>query len=144
MKRVILYAVLLFLAGASNGIMDDLQFHYQDTIFSKLKKERFWNPAISWTNKYAHDKEGKLIKPLRPKFWGSANFFAFTTDAWHLFKFIHLNALRLLMAFLFVELLRWDTGNQDDKRTWWGSIIFTWLLIVFVQQMGFILTYNLL
>lgn len=144
MRKSILYIALLFISGAANGIMDDLQFHYRDTVFSKLKNERFWNPAISWTNKYAHDKEGKIIKPLRPKYWGSTSYFVFTTDAWHLFKFIQQNALRLLMAFLFVEWLKWDSGRQDEKKTWWGSIIFTWALITFVQQIGFFITYNLL
>ena len=74
--------ILFFLAGASEGVMDTLQFHYYRCFFNSLNPT-FWNPYISWKNKYT------LGNPnLGAKFPGSTTIFVFTTDAWHLFKFI--------------------------------------------------------
>ena len=41
MQKFIPYIFLIFIAGATNGIMDDLQFHYTDTIFAKFENQKF-------------------------------------------------------------------------------------------------------
>jgi hypothetical protein len=65
--------------------MDKLQFHYHKCIF-KFNPDKynqlFWDASISWKNKY---KENSMTEP---KFYGSTTMFVFTTDAWHLFKFL--------------------------------------------------------
>lgn len=38
--------------------MDKLQFHYDRSIFSEFKNQQFWNPEISWKNKW---------EPYKPK-----------------------------------------------------------------------------
>jgi hypothetical protein len=80
------------LAGYSEAVMDTLSFHYKR---SKLKDDnsKFWNPSISWKNKYGVDG-------VTPKFPGSTTLFVFTTDAWHLFKFG-----RNLMLFIALPLI---------------------------------------
>lgn len=68
----------------SDAVMDKLQFHWNRTIFyihPSRYNPKFWNPEISWKNKWDEDT-------LKPKFWGSTTIFVFLTDAWHLFKFI--------------------------------------------------------
>lgn len=78
----ILVIVLIVIAALSKAVKDTLNFHYGNSIFSKLQPEQWWNPSISWVNKY------KSAQDLRPKFWGSTTIFVMITDAWHLFDFI--------------------------------------------------------
>jgi hypothetical protein len=73
--------VLIILAGIAEGFMDTLQFHYNISIFKLRPKQNFFNPSLSWVNKYKEDLK-------TPRFFGSTTLFVFTTDAWHLFKFV--------------------------------------------------------
>lgn len=80
---------LIFLAGLFNGVMDTLSFRYGRSIFPKNedefflgKDERFWNPEISWLNKYKNWPDDK-----RPKFFLSTTALVMFTDGWHLIKF---------------------------------------------------------
>jgi hypothetical protein len=50
----------------------------------------FWDPRESWKNKWKEDLKTE-------RFLGSSTIFVFTTDAWHLFKF-------LKNTFLFIGL----------------------------------------
>jgi hypothetical protein len=75
--------ILFMLAGMSEGVMDTLQFHYSNSIFYRFKNKLFWNPQISWQNKY---KDGDPTEG--PKFPLSTNLLVGLTDAWHLFKFL--------------------------------------------------------
>jgi hypothetical protein len=79
--------ILIILAAVSESIMDKLQFHYEKSIFSnELYKQAFWDPSKSWVNKWEEDLKTE-------KFLGSSTIFVFTTDAWHLFKFIRNTSL---------------------------------------------------
>lgn len=77
-------AILIFAQGICKGVCDTLQFHYSISIFSK-KNELFWNPAISWRNKY---KNGEPEQGER--FPGSTTVFVMFTDGWHLFDFLRI------------------------------------------------------
>jgi hypothetical protein len=80
--------VLIISAATAEAIMDKIQFHYDSSIFSNPKlKQNFWNPALSWVNKW---KDGSAREE---RFLGSSTIFVFTTDAWHLFKFVRNTAL---------------------------------------------------
>jgi hypothetical protein len=89
--------ICYFLAGASEGVMDKINFHYFKSIFREEDKfnQKFWNPEISWENKY------KDIVNYEPKFWGSTTFFVAFTDAWHFFQLIN-NFLVFLGLFLMI------------------------------------------
>lgn len=77
----ILGLVIVSLSAISESIMDKIQFHYNNSIFSNEKyNQLFWNPSESWKNKWKDDLKTE-------KFLGSSTIFVFTTDAWHLFKF---------------------------------------------------------
>ena len=43
---------LFFIAGICEAIMDKLQFHYESSIFRSYKNQLFWDPKLSWRNKY--------------------------------------------------------------------------------------------
>jgi len=90
MISLIIGIILVSIAGASKAIMDNLQFHFNRSIFkfNPVKyNPNFWDPTLSWVNKY---KEGSMTEP---KFFGSKTFFVFLTDAWHLFQMIMLTCL---------------------------------------------------
>lgn len=139
MRTVLLISSLVFLAGIFNGTMDALQFHYRETMFSRWNNDAFFNPAQSWMNKYKKDEEGKLVKPLRPRFWGSTTYFSFMTDAWHLAKFLYQGLLRAALVVLLAAAAK--TWNIKI-RLHWGVLL--WMALAFVQSLGFHLIYSLL
>jgi len=102
--------LMLFLAGAANGIMDLLQFHYLSSIFSTFKKQKFWNPQLSWENKWIWTYENSRGWPTpvkKEKFWGSSRWFVFITDGWHLVQFFTIKFLFLAVMF-HSEFMLWD------------------------------------
>jgi hypothetical protein len=101
MISLIIGIILVSIAGASKAIMDNLQFHFNRSIFNQLKyNQKFWNPTLSWENKY---KEGSMTEP---KFFGSTTYFVFTTDAWHLFQM-----LMLLCLFIGISITSFYSGS---------------------------------
>lgn len=86
--------ISILLAGASEAVMDKLQFHFNKSVFSNLK-HRFWNPKESSRNKW---KNGDKSKGER--FLFSSTLLVFTTDAWHLFKWLRNNFLFASTGFI--------------------------------------------
>ncbi len=99
----ILAGVLCVIAAAvCEGVMDTLQFHYMRSVFHQFSNKTFWDPTISWRNKY---RDGDPA--AGPRFPGSITVFVGLTDAWHLFKllrnvFVCLAVFLLLSAFISV------------------------------------------
>jgi hypothetical protein len=73
--------LIVCISAISEAVMDKIQFHYDSTRIKSFKNQLFWNPSISWKNKWK-DGEPKNGE----KFWGSSTIFVGLTDAWHLFK----------------------------------------------------------
>jgi len=69
----------MFLAGAFNGISQDVLFHYNEfeNTFPNTDPQ-FWDPSISWVNKY---KNGDPLQGAR--FPGSTTILVGTTDGYH-------------------------------------------------------------
>ena len=69
----------MFLAGAANGINQDLLFHYHEfeSTFPNANPQ-FWDPNISWRNKYLNGDPTQ-----GEKFLGSSTVFAGFTDGYH-------------------------------------------------------------
>lgn len=87
---------LLLLAvtiGTTKAIQDKLQFHFENSIFSKLGN--FWNPQQSWKNKW---KNGN--KEEGEKFFLSSTLLVSLTDAWHLFGLIRNFSIFLALGIL--------------------------------------------
>ena len=125
MRRIFNLVFLLFiLAGAANGIMDTLQFHYGATGFSPT--DQFWNPDISWKNKYADwDGEDKS-----PAFFLSTTVFSFLTDGWHLAQTIMLTCFQLAVVIMFGALLGFSEIPSGGKTD-----IFHYVFINFVNTL---------
>lgn len=76
--------ILFFIVSAfAEAVMDTLQFHYATSVFAMFKNQLFWNPELSWRNKY---KNGNPFDG--EKFLFSKTLFVGLTDGWHLFKLI--------------------------------------------------------
>lgn len=98
-------AILISLAGLSNAAMDKMQFHYSKSIFPKDqdlllgKSEQFWNPTLSWRNKYKDNDPTKGMK-----FPMSTGALVFLTDGWHLMQFFMLTFFQLAVTIPLIRL----------------------------------------
>ena len=81
---------LIIISGISKAIMDTLQFHFDQSIFRKLGS--WWNPLISWVNKYRWFQGNKILT------WLISNPFVLLTDAWHFFQSLY--SISFAAAFL--------------------------------------------
>jgi hypothetical protein len=82
--------ILFALAAICNAAGDTLVHRYTTSVFNKLDPT-FWNPAISWKNKYVNGQRRKLIGPI--------NYPVQLTDAWHLFKSLMLTFVGFAIAY---------------------------------------------
>lgn len=73
--------------------MDTLQFHWYKFRWKKQVNYQYWNPAVSWENKYINSNPKDGFKYKTP--WG---FMANFLDAWHLFKMIMIISLALAVV----------------------------------------------
>jgi len=91
---MVLSTLFFVLAACCNALMDTIQFHWYKFRWRDKVNAQFWNPAISWLNKYIdHDSK----KGLKYKGWlgWMSNFL----DAWHLFKMIMIFFFALSVIF---------------------------------------------
>ena len=112
MLSIILICICWILAAICNAVMDVLAFKYKLSVFKKLNPD-FWNPSISWRNKYKNN-----LYNQGPAFFGSTTFFAFTTDAWHLFQFLSNSFMTLSLVILINDLF--DTSLLTNILIFFG------------------------
>jgi hypothetical protein len=79
--------------ATSNAVMDSVDHHQSQSIFSKMKNQKWWNQNQGWKNKYIdYDTDIKNgIKPRRVKWtFGpiTMNKPVQLTDSWHFFKML--------------------------------------------------------
>jgi len=89
MTQILLLLIPLFfycLSGVIDAVMDTLKNHYTTSIF-KDKDPQFWNPNVSWTNKYIDGDVNKGHKKITILGF-SFNYPDALTDAWHILKII--------------------------------------------------------
>ena len=116
--------ILVILASYAEAVMDKINFHFDRSVFKEKKNQIFWNPQESWKNKWKEDLKTE-------KFLGSSTIFVFTTDAWHLHKFIRNTSLFIGLPLLY--FLQFNLGLPLDliisvsiSRFLYG-IVFTYL-----------------
>ena len=113
-------------AGICDGLSQTLYAHYGafENRFPNAN-DQYWNPYVSWTNKYANNDPN-----LGEKFPGSTTLFVFTTDAYHLFRTINK-----------VNLLTLGALEFSEKRPILNYAI-DFILYSAVYSAGFTLTYQ--
>lgn len=129
----IIVSVLLFaLSAFLKGICDTLQFHFYTSVFAD-KKPMFWNPQVSWRNKYKD-----YPTDPRPRFFGATTFLVALTDAWHLLDTLRTFAISTALCVLASPLLH-ISGNA------FVAWLVIWIALVFVIHSGaFHLSYTVL
>lgn len=78
---IIVIYILVILASICNAIMDITAHKFHRSVFKKLNPQ-YWNPEISWKNKYVDGDSNKG----RVKWFLNFDKPVQLTDAWHLFK----------------------------------------------------------
>lgn len=136
--QLLLVVALLVFSSISNGVMDTIQFHYQGSVFDG-GNDQFWNPKVSWENKYAKGPDG-IQRPYKPRYFGSTTFLSFTTDGWHLFKALFLWFNRAAMVVLFDLFL---IERSKSRLLRFGIACVAWIVLS-IAYMGFHLFYSII
>ena len=129
-KRSALVFLGGFISGAARGLHETIHYHYSS--FKRVHpnaNDKFWNPEISWLNKY----EDYPTLGKQPNYFGSTTFLAWTTDAKHLTDAINTGAL-VGSTCLF---------TIGEKRKWWEYIIDMGVMFA-GRSAGFYLTYDVI
>lgn len=131
---IIAVLALSILAGLADGVRDTLSFRYSQSVFPQDDGEQllgageiFWNPAISWRNKWENGDPAQ-----GERFLGSSTVFVWLTDGWHLMQFIMLSCFQLAIALPVVMLLR--------LRWWW--VLLAIVPLKFAFSLGFTLMFS--
>lgn len=134
-SQIIIILLLIFVAGMSKGVSDTLQFHYTKSVFSTFtNQEQYWNPAISWKNKYEDYDKGDKSEA----FLFSRSVLVWWTDAWHLAQTIQTLAWALALIFA----LRLSYRNGATKSYSIMELCFFFFLIYVAFYFGFIFLYG--
>jgi len=112
MAKIILiffiFILLTSIASISKAIMDTVNFHFESSIFSKIKSEKkrlWWNQSEGWKNKYKDRDHTK-----GRAFPGSMTWLVWVTDSWHFFQMIMLTSYELMIVLPIAILL---------SLSWW-------------------------
>ncbi|HEX7847191.1 MAG TPA: hypothetical protein VF476_15430 [Chitinophagaceae bacterium] len=117
---------LVFIAGASKGFNETLQFHWSYFRKKFPNANPLWfNPAVSWKNKYKnHDRS------QGPRFPLSTSVFVAFTDQYHLNTFIN------RMAWTSTLVIKIGEGKKPFKHYLFDALYYT-----ACHQAGFALMY---
>ena len=138
LKQYLVAAPVMFVSGMIDGTVESINYHYEDGF--KLRcpnaNDQFWNPAVSWKNKYKNNDPSQ-----GPKFFGSTNVFVFTTDAYHLLRATNRTLNIGTIAFYVNQSYR---EKELSKRKKWLKIGADFLILTAIRSVGFHATYSLL
>jgi hypothetical protein len=104
--------ILIAIAGMCNALYELIFVAYDQSIFKNLNP-LFWNPQVSWKNKWAQPfpqpAEDKwyyfgFVPLYKERFPYSSTIFVWITDAWHLFKAIMLTCIMAAIV-LYVPII---------------------------------------
>jgi hypothetical protein len=137
LKDYLLAGTAMFISGAADGTNESITWHYEDGFKLRCPKanDNFWNPALSWKNKYKNNDPA-----LGPKFAGSTNVFVFTTDAYHLLRGTSRTLDVATLSYYVNESYRTSTS----KKKKWLFIARDFLILSAIRSVGFHLTYSVI
>jgi hypothetical protein len=126
--EVLITLIIVALAAVCNAVMDVLQFHFKQSVFAEYD-EQFFNPAISWRNKYVNHDPVFGLK----KIFGLIPVPAAFTDAWHLAKSLMIGLL-LTAIVMYGYLVNQQTfaGLIDDFL--WLSLTWNIVFLTFYKK----------
>lgn len=127
----------MFVSGMLDGTIESISYHYENGFKQRLPKanDQFWNPAVSWKNKYYQNNA-----QLGPKFLGSTTIFACTTDAYHLLR----TTKRGIDAASLVYYMNKECKSNKTFSKRWKSEVKDFLILTAIRCVGFHLTYSIM
>jgi hypothetical protein len=130
---------LCLIAGICNGVMDTATFHFAQSRMVNWDPE-YWNPTLSWCNKWAGCQPGYERFPM------SSTLLVSLTDGWHLMKLLY-STLSLLGAMLilafFVYDVEWDDKTEKEYMRYLGACFATALVLTKIAiGVGFHIAYE--
>ena len=133
MAEIILILSIIF-AAIFNAVMDKLQFHFRNSIFPDTD----WvNPSRSWNNKY---KKNKI------KTYLLSTIFAWTTDLFHMAKFLWMRFLLFtVIMFKFADfkpIVNSVLNIQIDWVFYTFIYIMLWVIYSFTFELFFGIIFN--
>lgn len=102
-QNITIAIILIIISGISKAIQDKISFHWDKSVFSKIKNPKvvqWFNPETSWKNKYEWFPNNKVLT------WLISNPLVSITDAWHLFGL--LKNFLLLTTGIILPLYWWS------------------------------------
>jgi len=115
---ILLLSLFFFaLAAGMNAVMDTLVHHFSTSIFAGLN-DQWWNPAISWMNKYNYSFPWNITQ---------------ISDAWHLFKMLMI--ITIMYTFIF-------TGRRVVIT--WGRLLVYTILYGLAWNLSFNIFYDVI
>lgn len=128
-RRSLIISILMLIIGITSGTMDTLAHHFSTSIFAGID-DQFFDPAISWTNKY------KNCDPTQGEaFLFASTWLSWITDAWHMAKFMMLNCITLIAVSAVIP---------DGYKIRWYVCILLVLILRGAFQIGFTLFYDII
>jgi len=121
-----------------DGTVEGITWHYEEGFKPRCPKanDYFWNPALSWKNKY---KNGDPQQG--PKFFGSTNAFVYTNDAYHMLRSTSRTINGVAIAYYMNESFREKELSKNKK---WLRVGMDFVILTAIRTAGFHLTYSLL
>lgn len=135
LKYYLLAGSSVFVSGILDGTIETINYHYESGFKPRFPNanDQFWNPAVSWKNKY---KNGDPA--LGPKFTGSTTIFACTTDAYHMLR----TTKRTLDGGTLVYALNKSCTEKVSNKKKWKNIAKDFVILTAIRCAGFHLTYT--
>ena len=119
-----LAVMFLLFSSICNSVMDTLQFRFDNSVFARFEDRSYWDPDISWRNKW---KDGDPTKG--EKFLGSSTVLVFSTDAWHLFKSL---CIYSMIGFAVAMSPGFASLAKDKKMSKKRTVLITTVVFIFL------------
>ncbi len=134
-KPYIIPGATMFVSGMLDGTIETINWHYEDGFKRALPNvnDRFWNPAISWANKYKNGNQNQ-----GPAFIGSTTVFVGATDAYHALR----TARNFVDAFTISFYINRTCHQAAPPK--FAKILLDAVIFAAIRDIGFSTTYSLL
>jgi amino acid permease len=134
-KWIIAFALICALIyGILDAMQDTLAHHYTGSVFTTLD-QRYWNPNVSYCNKWDNCRSGDEAFPL------SSTALVWLTDGWHYLKFLK-NRILWIFPAMFIGSLY--TANDKAMALFFKHTLIAYLILALIQGAAFNLFYNYL
>jgi len=135
-KEYLIPGSLIFVSGMVEGTTETLVFHYKYG-FKKVfpdASDQFWDPSISWRNKYKNGQpsQGEL-------FPGSKDFLVAFTDGYHLTR---MTKLMLDMGAVTYCANKNHPDVTRGKKVNWKTVAQDFVVLSAIRTLGFHVTYS--